>query len=95
VFFGRFERKFLPDRRPFKRLCCRAREMLRQIKCECAATAGRASELDLATEQSRQLAADCKAEASTAIFAARAGVGLLVEPTSMQRRKAGSMPAAT
>ena len=42
-----------------------------------AALAGRALQMDFAAEQARQFAADRKAEAGAAIFAAGAGVGLL------------------
>ena len=49
----------------------------RQVKGEGAALAMDAGELDLAAEQHRQFAADGQPEAGAAVFAGRAGVGLL------------------
>src|SRR5205823_11661011 len=49
----------------------------RQIKRERAADARRADESDFAAEQTRELAADRETKSRTAVFAARAAVGLL------------------
>src|SRR5262245_33621600 len=49
----------------------------RQVQRERAAFAGRAAQVNLATEQVREFAADRKAKARAAVFAAGAGIGLL------------------
>ena len=49
----------------------------RQEQRKRAALSWRADQLDFASEQSRQLAADGEAQTRSAVFAARAGVGLL------------------
>ena len=56
---------------------CRAGVVQRQVQRESAALAVDAGELDFAAQQHRQLAADGQAQAGAAVFARRAGIGLL------------------
>ena len=56
---------------------CGLRVRLRQVQRERAALAGRARQLDLAAEQSRQFAADRQPQARAAVLAAGRAVGLL------------------
>ena len=63
--------------RPFQQVRRGPNIGLRQVQREGAALSGHAAQLNFATEQVREFAADCKTKTGAAVLAASAGICLL------------------